>query len=334
MQTFQADRQVSGYVSCGLLALVLLGVNAAVVAVVAPGTVTTFDVVSLLLLLMLTLPNAVVALVVLGALPRMRYELWDAELVLCLGPWRSKVPYADIVSAVRRDLVFGPLSSFRMPGVAVFNVSYSDEGVVRMYSTHALKDVILITTANGHKYGISPADPEGFLAALAAVRSGPAGLQMAGEPARTGPAPARAVNFPRWPLPAGLVVAVSLTVLSLVLLPRLPPTVVTHWGLDGTPNGMMPRLPGVMAMPLVAFLLALLPLALPRASRASLALATFPVQAVLAVAQLFLLLWNLGPGQGMAHAFVPFILVLSACSVVFVLVVALRVQKPRDRSAS
>jgi len=82
------------------------------------------------------------------------------------------------VSAVRRDLVFGPLSSFRMPGVAVFNVSYSDEGVVRMYSTHALKDVILITTANGYKYGISPADPEGFLAALAAVRSGPAGLQM------------------------------------------------------------------------------------------------------------------------------------------------------------
>jgi len=85
MQTFRADRQVSGYVSCGLLALVLLGVNVAVVAVVAPGTVTTFDVVSLLLLLMLTLPNAVVALVVLGALPRMRYELWDAELVLCLG---------------------------------------------------------------------------------------------------------------------------------------------------------------------------------------------------------------------------------------------------------
>ncbi len=35
----------------------------------------------------------------------------------------------------------------------------------------------------------------------------------------------------------GLVIAVLAAVISVWAYPRLPPTVATHWNLNGTPNG-------------------------------------------------------------------------------------------------
>src|SRR2546427_8511812 len=49
----------------------------------------------------------------------------------------------------------------------------------------------------------------------------------------------------------GLVIAVLATVISVWAYPRLPPTVATHWNLNGTPNGFSSRLVAVSIMPLV-----------------------------------------------------------------------------------
>jgi len=45
-----------------------------------------------------------------------------------------------------------------MPGLALFNVYYTHEGMVRMYATSAGSNVLLIRTRKG-KYGITP-DPK------------------------------------------------------------------------------------------------------------------------------------------------------------------------------
>ncbi len=85
---------------------------------------------------------AIFIVVAIFAISRMRYELHEAELLIVLGPRKEGIPYNHIVDILAKDLSFNVLSSFRMPGVALFDVLYSDEGIVRMYSTHALKDVV------------------------------------------------------------------------------------------------------------------------------------------------------------------------------------------------
>src|SRR6266581_4791737 len=49
----------------------------------------------------------------------------------------------------------------------------------------------------------------------------------------------------------GLVIGVLAAVISVWAYPRLPPTVATHWNLNGTPNGFSSRLVAVSIMPLV-----------------------------------------------------------------------------------
>jgi uncharacterized membrane protein len=49
----------------------------------------------------------------------------------------------------------------------------------------------------------------------------------------------------------GIVVATVTAAISVWAYPRLPPTVATHWGLDGTPDGYSSRLMAVSIMPLV-----------------------------------------------------------------------------------
>jgi hypothetical protein len=64
-----------------------------------------------------------------------------------------------------QDLAISPLSSVRMPGLALFSVFYSDEGVVKMCATSAATRILLIRTRNS-TYGITPADEELFVNAL------------------------------------------------------------------------------------------------------------------------------------------------------------------------
>ncbi len=49
----------------------------------------------------------------------------------------------------------------------------------------------------------------------------------------------------------GVVIGVLAAVISVWAYPRLPPTVATHWNLNGTPNGFSSRFVAVSIMPLV-----------------------------------------------------------------------------------
>lgn len=95
--------------------------------------------------------------------PRMRYDLGSDALVISYGPiLRYVVPYASITDVRVTDLRFSPWSSFRFPGLALWKVRYgSGMGTVKMCSTRSHKGVLLIT-AGGECYGISPAEQERF----------------------------------------------------------------------------------------------------------------------------------------------------------------------------
>jgi hypothetical protein len=96
----------------------------------------------------------------------LRYELGDDELVLRCGPYRYRVRLADITGLERRDLVYTFLSGMRLPGFALGEMEYGGGvGNVVMCSTRALKGVTIVGTRL-KKYGLTPADEEGFLADL------------------------------------------------------------------------------------------------------------------------------------------------------------------------
>ena len=106
-------------------------------------------------------------LMILHFLPRMHYELGDSALHLILGgPWKSRILYDSIESVTRKNLASDMFSSFGIPNMGALDLMYANEGTISMYSTHLYKDVILIKTKTGMKYGISPADPDDFLRAL------------------------------------------------------------------------------------------------------------------------------------------------------------------------
>lgn len=103
-------------------------------------------------------------------LPSMRYELGDRELALICGPIRYVIPLDSIRSIEQRDLTPSLLTSFRLPGVALFKVPYVGVGRIRMCATGAANDLTVIDTDRG-LYGITPEDPAGFTAAVGARRS-------------------------------------------------------------------------------------------------------------------------------------------------------------------
>jgi hypothetical protein len=86
----------------------------------------------------------------------MRYILTTDAVEIRAGRNLRRIPFKDIVRVEVVNLAFNPISSYRLPGLALYDVLYSDEGIVTMFSTHPLRDVVLIETANHHKYGISP----------------------------------------------------------------------------------------------------------------------------------------------------------------------------------
>ncbi|HOC52762.1 MAG TPA: PH domain-containing protein [Caldisericia bacterium] len=96
----------------------------------------------------------------------MRYELRSDGLYLICGPIRSKIDYKTIEMIEKTDLPLDIISSTRFPGYALFNVSYGNRGIIRMYSTAALKNILLIKTKDGKQYGITPKDEEQFLKEL------------------------------------------------------------------------------------------------------------------------------------------------------------------------
>lgn len=100
--------------------------------------------------------------------PTMRYELGPEILTLRYGPVLTyHIPLHEIEIIRRRNLSLSLWSSLRFPGIALFTVPYSDVGKVKMCATAAADRILLIETGR-YKYGVTPADEEGFVSALQA----------------------------------------------------------------------------------------------------------------------------------------------------------------------
>jgi hypothetical protein len=103
--------------------------------------------------------------------PTMRYILESDRLILRYGPvLRYEIPLSSIKGMRRRDLTLSLVASFRLPGVAIFEVLYGEVGKVKMCASSASKSILLIETEQG-LYGVTPQDEQAF---VAAVRNSPA----------------------------------------------------------------------------------------------------------------------------------------------------------------
>jgi len=175
VQVFYADKQPRRYslgrVFVVLVSLALTAFLVGVILINSTGLATGIGVALLVSPGFAVLLYEIVSqLMILHFLPRMRYELRDGGLSLVLGgPWKSRIPYTSICDIARKDLASDMFSSFGIPNMGALDLMYANEGTISMYSTHLYKDVILIKTKTGMKYGISPIDPDGFLKALGQI---------------------------------------------------------------------------------------------------------------------------------------------------------------------
>ena len=116
--------------------------------------------------IVITIPIGVGFLLLASFFPTMRYEMDDVFLSLTYGPLlRYSIDIRQIKSIRRRDLGFSLISSFRFPGLALFNVPYPEIGIVKMCATAASNGILLIET-DSTKYGLTPENEEDFVAEL------------------------------------------------------------------------------------------------------------------------------------------------------------------------
>ena len=159
VRTFR-PRPSAGWISLTLMGLIVMALA------VAPALAAGLGTVSAIATIVICAPVAVAFLVLALCFPTMRYELGDAELVLRCGPLLTyRVPLRDIQGIRRRSLSLTIWSCIRFPGVALFTAPYADVGNVKMCASAAINDILLIETQKG-KYGVTPADEQGFVGAL------------------------------------------------------------------------------------------------------------------------------------------------------------------------
>lgn len=157
-----------GWVWLLAISLALLGFTVGLTVPIWAETPPGIRVLNLTLGLGFGLPG-----LVLAAWARsIRYELDGETLLLRCGPLMLyRIPVRQIRSIVRRNLSITLWSSFRLPGLALFSVPYAGEGIIKMCATAAADRVLLIETEQA-KYGLTPADEAGFVAALRARMEG------------------------------------------------------------------------------------------------------------------------------------------------------------------
>ena len=152
-------RPSTGWIWVGLLGLIPLAIGTAVM--VTQGLSGPF-----LIMILITISIGTMFLLVAIFFPTMRYELEGSRLTLRYGPvLRYTIDLRQIKSIRSRDLQISPVSSFRFPGLAIFTVLYPEVGLVKMCATAASHGILLIETASA-KYGLTPADEQGFVAEL------------------------------------------------------------------------------------------------------------------------------------------------------------------------
>ena len=161
IKTFQ-PRPSFGWFWLVLMAVIILGVG------IAPTLAMGVSTSSTVLTLIISIPVALAFLVLAFLFPTMRYELGQDQLILRYGLLLTyRIPLREIRTIRRRNLSMTIWSSIRFPGIALFKVPYADVGNVRMCATAALNNILLIETEKD-KFGVTPADEEGFVAAIQA----------------------------------------------------------------------------------------------------------------------------------------------------------------------
>jgi hypothetical protein len=99
-------------------------------------------------------------------LPTMRYEVDEDKVELRCGPFHWSVPAASIRKVYEMDLQYLPLSEgWKLPGYTLFRIRYGDVDKVRMCAT-AMCTRILIIETDQERWGVTPADVQGFVAAI------------------------------------------------------------------------------------------------------------------------------------------------------------------------
>jgi hypothetical protein len=135
---------------------------------IAPVIATGLSPRNAILPLIICIPIAIAFLALAAWFPSMRYELNQDHLILRYGPVLTyRIPLSEIRTIRRRNLRLTIWSTIRFPGIALFSVPYADVGKVKMCSTAALMDILLIETEK-EKYGITPADEDAFVTAIKA----------------------------------------------------------------------------------------------------------------------------------------------------------------------
>ena len=158
-------RPSTGWIWVGAIALVLLAIGLSLI--ITSGFSGPF-----MLTIVLTVIIGLVFLLIAVLFPTMRYKIEGSQLRLTYGPLlRYTIDINQIKSIRRRDLGFSIVSSFRFPGLALFNVPYPEIGTVKMCAT-AANDRILLIETGAAKYGLTPADEETFVAELKKRMSG------------------------------------------------------------------------------------------------------------------------------------------------------------------
>ena len=102
------------------------------------------------------------------------YEVSDRDLTLIGGSVRYTIPVSSIKRAYTRDIDLGVgnrakrgVTGVRMPNLALGPAKYNDIGPLKMCATSPSERITIIETESGN-YGVTPADEEGFKAAIGA----------------------------------------------------------------------------------------------------------------------------------------------------------------------
>lgn len=100
------------------------------------------------------------------------YELTSQEVLIVFGPSTSRIERSSIQ---RAEVIEAPAGARRVVGTSIPGLyqgrwSMAEKGSVSLYAT-SMERLVLIEATDG-KWGISPQDPEAFLAALAGGETG------------------------------------------------------------------------------------------------------------------------------------------------------------------
>lgn len=113
------------------------------------------------------LPMGLMARVIWGT-ANLSYEVTRDEVVITFGPGETRIPLSNVtdVSIIDQPTRGRRIVGTSMPGLQEGTWSFEETGRITLYSTSTRP--LTVIEAGDRKWGISPADPEGFRRAVEA----------------------------------------------------------------------------------------------------------------------------------------------------------------------